>query len=91
MESLLCLDRKRLADFVDCTVTNRGRFLAACGRLAGFRTYRMDLFAEHPPQKKIAVFGNFSNSLNSVTRILRVVSQLLLAVFSRQQVSVLNE
>jgi len=36
MESLLCLERKSLADIVDCTVTNRGRFLAACGRLSKF-------------------------------------------------------
>jgi ERCC4-type nuclease len=37
MESLLCLERKSLADMVACTVANRRRFLAACGRLARFR------------------------------------------------------
>jgi ERCC4-type nuclease len=37
MESLLCLERKSLADLVACTVTNRRRFLAACARLAKFR------------------------------------------------------
>ena len=37
MESLLCLERKNLADLVACTVTYRRRFLAACGRLARFR------------------------------------------------------
>ena len=37
MESLLCLERKNLADLVACTVTYRPRFLAVCGRLARFR------------------------------------------------------
>jgi ERCC4-type nuclease len=37
MECLLSLERKSLADLVACTVTYRGRFLAACGRLARFR------------------------------------------------------
>lgn len=37
MESLLSLERKSLADLVACTVTDRRRFLAACGRLAQFR------------------------------------------------------
>jgi len=37
MESLLCLERKSLADLVACTVTYRQRFLAACARLARFR------------------------------------------------------
>jgi ERCC4-type nuclease len=37
MESLLCLERKSLADLVACTVTCRRRFLAGCGRLARFR------------------------------------------------------
>ena len=37
MESLLCLERKNLADLVACTVTYRRRFLAVCGRLARFR------------------------------------------------------
>ena len=37
MESLLCLERKSLADLVACTVTNRRRFLVACGRLARFQ------------------------------------------------------
>ena len=36
METLLCLERKSLADLVACTVTYRRRFLAACGRLARF-------------------------------------------------------
>jgi ERCC4-type nuclease len=36
MESLLCLERKNLADLVACTVTYRRRFLAACSRLARF-------------------------------------------------------
>jgi ERCC4-type nuclease len=36
MESLLCLERKSLADLVACTVTYRRRFLAVCGRLARF-------------------------------------------------------
>jgi ERCC4-type nuclease len=36
MESLLCLERKNLADLVACTMTYRKRFLAACSRLAGF-------------------------------------------------------
>jgi len=37
MESLLCLERKSLADLVTCTVTCRQRFLAVCRRLARFR------------------------------------------------------
>jgi ERCC4-type nuclease len=37
MESLLCLERKSLADLVACTVTYRRRFLAVCGRLARFQ------------------------------------------------------
>jgi ERCC4-type nuclease len=37
MESLISLERKNLADLVACTVTNRKRFLSACGRLAHFR------------------------------------------------------
>jgi ERCC4-type nuclease len=37
MESLLCLERKSLADLVACTVTYRRRFLAACSRLARFQ------------------------------------------------------
>ena len=37
METLLCLERKSLADLVACTVTYRRRFLAACGRLARFQ------------------------------------------------------
>lgn len=36
MESLLCLERKNLADLVACTVTYRRRFLAVCSRLARF-------------------------------------------------------
>ena len=36
MESLLCLERKNLADLVACTVTYRRRFLAACSRLSRF-------------------------------------------------------
>lgn len=36
MESLLCLERKSIADLVACTVTYRRRFLAACARLARF-------------------------------------------------------
>jgi ERCC4-type nuclease len=37
MESLLCLERKSLADLVARTVTYRRRFLAVCGRLARFQ------------------------------------------------------
>jgi ERCC4-type nuclease len=37
MESLLALERKSLADLVDCTVTSRERFLFCCSRLAKFR------------------------------------------------------
>ena len=37
MESLLCLERKNLADLVACTVAYRRRFLTVCGRLARFR------------------------------------------------------
>jgi ERCC4-type nuclease len=37
MESLLCLERKSLADLVACTVTYRRRFLASCARLARFK------------------------------------------------------
>jgi len=36
MESLLCLERKSLADLVACTVTYRRRFIASCSRLARF-------------------------------------------------------
>jgi ERCC4-type nuclease len=36
MESLLCLERKHLADLVACTMTYRKRFLAVCSRLARF-------------------------------------------------------
>lgn len=36
MESLLCLERKSLADIVACTVTYRRRFIASCSRLARF-------------------------------------------------------
>jgi ERCC4-type nuclease len=37
MENLLALERKSLADLVDCTVTSRARFLACCRRLAKLR------------------------------------------------------
>lgn len=37
MEALLCLERKSLTDMVSCTVRERKRFIAACGRLARFR------------------------------------------------------
>ena len=37
MEGLLALERKSLADLVDCTITNRARFLACCRRLAKLR------------------------------------------------------
>ena len=37
MEPLLALERKSLADIIACTVANRRRFLANCGRLAKFR------------------------------------------------------
>jgi ERCC4-type nuclease len=37
MESLLTLERKSLADLVDCTITSRERFIAGCARLARFR------------------------------------------------------
>ena len=37
MESLLCLERKSLADLVACTVTYRRRFLDVCDRLARFQ------------------------------------------------------
>lgn len=36
MESLICLERKSVADLVACTVVNRERFIAACSRLARF-------------------------------------------------------
>jgi ERCC4-type nuclease len=36
MEHLLSLERKSLADLVTCTVTDRRRFIAACGRLSQF-------------------------------------------------------
>ena len=37
MENLLTLERKSLADLVDCTVTSRERFIACCSRMAVFR------------------------------------------------------
>jgi len=37
MEGLLALERKSLADLVDCTITSRARFLTCCSRLAKFR------------------------------------------------------
>ena len=37
MEGLLALERKSLADLVDCTITSRKRFLTCCSRLARFR------------------------------------------------------
>jgi ERCC4-type nuclease len=37
MERLLTLERKSLADLVDCTVNQRKRFIACCARLAQFR------------------------------------------------------
>jgi ERCC4-type nuclease len=37
MEDLLALERKTLADAVNSAITNRGRFIAACARLAAFR------------------------------------------------------
>jgi ERCC4-type nuclease len=37
MESLLALERKSLADLVDCTITSRARFLACCQRLSKLR------------------------------------------------------
>ena len=36
MENLLCLERKSLADLVNCSVNNRQRFIAACDRLSNF-------------------------------------------------------
>jgi len=37
METLLTLERKTLADAVNSAITNRGRFISACERLAAFR------------------------------------------------------
>ncbi|HZK82873.1 MAG TPA: ERCC4 domain-containing protein [Humisphaera sp.] len=37
MESLLALERKSLADLVNCTNIGRERFIAGCSRMAGFR------------------------------------------------------
>lgn len=37
MESLLTLERKSLADMVNCTNFGRERFIAGCSRIAGFR------------------------------------------------------
>jgi ERCC4-type nuclease len=37
METLLALERKSLADAVNCTVGSRARFIATCARLARFR------------------------------------------------------
>lgn len=37
MESLLSLERKSLADVVNCTVAHRERFIAGCSRLARFK------------------------------------------------------
>lgn len=37
MENFLCLERKSLPDMVDCSVTNRQRFIAACDRLSKFK------------------------------------------------------
>ena len=37
MEQLLTLERKSLADIVNCTVVSRQRFIANCTRLATFR------------------------------------------------------
>jgi ERCC4-type nuclease len=37
MENLIGLERKSLADLVDCTVTSRERFLCCCARLGRFR------------------------------------------------------
>lgn len=37
METLIGLERKTLADLVDCTVTSRERFLCCCSRLSAFR------------------------------------------------------
>lgn len=37
MQDLLALERKSLADIVDCTVHQRERFISCCARLAGFR------------------------------------------------------
>jgi len=37
MENLLSLERKSLADVVNCTVASRTRFIAACSRLARFQ------------------------------------------------------
>jgi hypothetical protein len=37
MEAVLSLERKSLADLVACTVSRRGRFIAACSRMAQFR------------------------------------------------------
>jgi len=36
MENILCLERKSLPDMVDCSVTSRQRFIAACDRLSKF-------------------------------------------------------
>ena len=36
MENILCLERKSLPDLVDCSVTSRQRFIAACDRLSKF-------------------------------------------------------
>lgn len=37
METLLCLERKSLADIVACAVSDRKRFLKVCSRIAGFK------------------------------------------------------
>jgi ERCC4-type nuclease len=37
MENVIGLERKSLADLVDCTVTSRERFLCCCARLGRFR------------------------------------------------------
>ncbi len=37
METLLALERKSLADAINCTVGSRARFIASCARLAHFK------------------------------------------------------
>jgi len=52
MEDLLTLERKSLADIVNCTVVSRQRFIANCTRLAKFRWKAIIIEASYEDLKR---------------------------------------
>jgi ERCC4-type nuclease len=75
MDNLLSLERKNLADLVDCTVTSRARFLACCTRLAKFRWKAILIEASYEDIKRGWGFDEIQSGVhpNSVCGLLDAI------------------